>query len=105
MIAYEIFAQVVDGEIKNISIFNNYQDADYITKCTYGAEARAVDCLQYRVTIGDKYHDGCFYRVDENGAESPVEYVPTEAQEIESLKAVNDELTLALAELLGGVEA
>lgn len=106
MAAHEIFAQVFDGKVKNVTKFRDYPDADYITKCSFGSEALAIECFYIPTQEGDKYHDGCFWRADsETGVETMIEPVPTEVQEIESLKAVNDELTLALAELLGGVEA
>ncbi len=46
MIVHEVFAQVFEGEVKNVMVCENYPTADYLTKCTYGPEAFAVDCLQ-----------------------------------------------------------
>jgi len=34
--------------------------------------------------------------------EVPAEYIPTQEQEVVQLKAENEELTLALAEIIGG---
>ncbi|MDD3251904.1 MAG: hypothetical protein PHV18_05020 [Lachnospiraceae bacterium] len=106
MVAHGIFAQVFEGEVKNVNRFKNYPDADYITKCVFGLEAQAIDCVYIPVTEGDKYHDGCFWRVDlETGNEVRIDPIPNESQEIEKLKAENEELILALAEIMGGVEA
>ena len=102
MIVHENFAQICDGEVKNIIICENYPTADHLTKCVYGNDAFAVDCLQYKCSIGDKYYNNTFYTVDENGEDVALEYMPTQEQEIEQLKAENNELTLALADLIGG---
>lgn len=103
MIVHEVFAQIVDGKVVNITVCDNYPTADHLTKCVFGSDAFAVDCLQYKCAIGDLYHDGNFWRVDpETGEETMVEYVPTQEQQISALQAENEELTLALAEMIGG---
>lgn len=103
MIVHEVFAQIFEGEVKNIMVCDNYPMADYLTKCTYGLEAFAVDCLQYPCGMGDRYHDGFFWRVDQDtGEEAMIEYVPTQEQQVQTLQAEKDELTLAMAELIGG---
>ena len=103
MLVHEVFAQVFEGEVKNVMVCENYPTADYLTKCTYGPEAFAVDCLQYRCSAGDKYHDGFFWHVDpETGEEKQVPYVPTQEQQVAALTAENTELTLAMAEVIGG---
>lgn len=103
MIVHEIFAQIKDGIIQNIMVCENYSTADHLTKCIYGDDAFAVDCLQYKCGIGDTYHDGYFWHIDaETGEETQIEYVPTQEQQVQTLKAENEELTLALAEIIGG---
>lgn len=103
MIVHEVFAQIFEGEVKTVIVCGNYPMADYLTKCTYGPEAFAVDCLQYPCSAGDKYHDGFFWRVDqENGEETQIAYVPTQEQQVAALTAENAELTLAMAEMIGG---
>lgn len=103
MIVHEVFAQIFEGEVKNIMVCENYPMADYLTKCTYGSEAYAVDCLQYRCSVGDEYHDGFFWHVDlETGEEVQVPYAPTQEQQVSALTAENAELTLAMAEMIGG---
>lgn len=103
MIVHEVFAQIAAGEVVNIIVCENYPTADHLTKCIYGNDAFAVDCLQYKCNIGDKYHDGCFWHVDaETGEETRVEYVPTQEQQVAELQAENEELTLVIAEMIGG---
>lgn len=103
MIVHEVFAQIVNGTVENIIVCENYPTADHLTKCIYGNEAIAVDCLQYRCVIGDLYHDGAFWRIDEKtGEEVPLEYIPTQEQQIAALQEENEELTLAIADMIGG---
>lgn len=102
MIVHEVFAQISEGEVKNIIVCDNYPTADYLTKCVYGDEAYAVDCLQYACGIGDKYHDGAFYHVSEDGTETAIPYTPTQEQQVSALQSENNELTVALADLIGG---
>lgn len=103
MALYEIYAQILDGEVKHVGIYNNYPDADYITKCVYGSEAYAVNCNQYDVSTDDKYHDGFFWKVNpDTGEETMVEYIPTQEQQVQTLQAEKDALMLALADVIGG---
>lgn len=104
MIVHQIFAQIFEGEIKNIMVCDNYELANWISRATYGGTATAVDCLQYPCAIGDKYHDGQFWRTDpETGEEKPIEYIPTQEQQVQQLAAENEELTLVMADMIGGV--
>ena len=102
MIVHQIFAEIYEETVQNIMVCDNYELANYISRCTYGDEAFAVDCLQYPCSIGDKYHDNRFWHINEDGEETAVAYVPTEEQEVQILKADNEEITLAVAEMLGG---
>ena len=103
MIVHEVFAQIENEEVVNIIVCENYPTADHLTKCIYGDKSFAVDCLQYPCRIGDKYHDGYFWRVDpKTGEETMVEYIPTQEQQVAALQAENEELTLAMAEMIGG---
>ena len=102
MIVHEVFAQILDGEVKNIMVCDNYPTADYLTKCVYGDEAYAVDCLQYACGIGDRYHENQFFRDNDDGTETAIPYTPTQEQQVADLQAENEELTLAMADLIGG---
>lgn len=111
MLVHEVFAHIFNGEVQNIIVCENYPTADYLAKCVYGDTAFAIGCLQYRCQVGDKYHDGQFWHVnEESGKEQAVPYEPTEEQKVEMLqiqnKALedsNNELTLAMAEMIGGM--
>lgn len=104
MLIHQVYA-MVDGEglVQNVCIFENYEDANRITRAVYGDAAYAVDCLQYGCQPGDKYHDGYFWRVQEDGTEKQIERTPTEKESISTLEAENEELTLLLSETIGGV--
>lgn len=113
MIVHQVYAYICNETVQNIVVCDNYQLANDIAKGCYGNDAFAVDCLQYPCQIGDKYVDGRFYRVPEateNGVliakpmdTTPVdvselveiEYVPTQEQEVATLKAQNAILATA----------
>lgn len=98
MVAQQVFAIVSNGIIRNTIVCNNYQLANDLAKGGYGNDAFAIDCLQYPCQINDKYIDGIFYK--ENG--SIIERVPTAEEEVQYLKQQNENLTIALADILGG---
>ena len=64
MVVHQVFAQVFEGEIKNIIVCDNFEMANWLSRATYGDTACAVDCLQYPCAIGDGYHDGVFWHED-----------------------------------------
>jgi len=103
MLVHEVFAQIFEGEVKNVMVCENYPVADYLTKMVFGDTAYAVNISQYSVGISDKYHDNLFWRINkETGEEIIINPLPTQEQEVAQLKAENEELTLALAEIIGG---
>lgn len=91
-----------DGTVQNIAMCDNYEEANQVARAVYGDEAFA-DEYKWLVGIGDKYRDGIFYTVDENG-EKLAEYIPTEAEQISQLTQTNDALTIAMADMIGGVQ-
>lgn len=88
MAAHNIYAQIYDGTVQNVMVCDNYELANQLSRMSYGDDAFAVDCMQYSCTIGDKYHDGMFFREIDN-AEIPIEYIPTEKEQIATLTAKN----------------
>lgn len=103
MIVHQVFAQIYEGEVKNVMVCDNYELANWISRATYGNEAFAVDCLQYPCSNGDKYHDGSFYHIDpETNEETLIEYVPTQEEQVQELKSSNDELFIAMSDMIGG---
>lgn len=99
MIVHQVFAQIFEGEIKNVIVCDNYEMANWLTRASYGDEGFAVDCLQYPCGIGDKYHDGVFYRVDDDGSETEVKPIITAEQEVQALNA-----QIAYLSMMSGIE-
>lgn len=100
MTAHEIYAYIYDGIVQNVVVAYSYEDANRVARAVYGDDAIAVDCLQYPCEIGDKYIDGMFYKAD---GVTPIEYIPTQEQQVKQLQQENAELTIALADVIGGV--
>lgn len=104
MIVHQVYAQIYEGQVKNIIVCDNYEMANYITRATYGEDAFAVDCLQYPCAFGCLYHDGSFWRInDDTGEETRIFPIPTQEQEVQDLKFENEQLMLAMADVIGGV--
>lgn len=103
MIAHQVYAQIYEGEVKNVCVCEDYEFANWLSKATYGEEAFAVDCLQYPCGIGDRYHDGAFWQIGpEEQEETMIAYVPTQEQQVQQLTAENEELMIVVADLIGG---
>lgn len=97
-----------DGIVRNIAVGENYEDMNRVTRASYGENAFAVE-YRWAVGIGDVFKNNIFYNVNEDGNEIPAEYIPSEEENIAALKAENERLklesnnlTLALAEMIGG---
>lgn len=101
MLVHQIYAMIKDGTVQNVTVSDNYEESNRIARAVYGDDAIAVDCTQYPCAIGDKYREGIFYR-SQDGEETEIKYIPTEAQQIQALKTENEELTLAMADMIGG---
>lgn len=100
------FAQISNGKVENIAVFKTREDAIRITKAIYGEEAEAVNVEYIDTEAGDHYRDNTFYNVDEDGNEvSPAEIIPTEKQRISVVEAYQNELELALADIIGGSDS
>lgn len=102
MIVHQVFAQIFECDVKNVMVCDNYELANWISRATYGETAFAVDCLQYPCAIGDKYHDGQFWKVNDTGQEIPISYVPTQEQQVQQILTENEELTMVMADVIGG---
>lgn len=107
MTAHEIYAQVSKETVMAVGVAYSYEDANRVARCVYGDDALAIYCNQYPCRVGDKYIDGVFYRAD---GVTPIEYIPTQEQQLAQLQAESErlrqesqELTLALADMIGGV--
>ena len=98
MVVHQVFAQIFEEEIKNIIVCDNFETANWLSRAAYGDTAFSVDCLQYPCQTGDRYRDGVFYKVGENGVETVINPVMSTDQEMESLKATVDTLILSSLE-------
>lgn len=99
IIVHQVFAQIFNGEIKNIIVCDNYEMANWLARGSYGDEAFAVNCLQYSCGIGDRYHDGLFWTINENGDEVEIAYIPTHEQQISTISTTQDEIMETLVDL------
>lgn len=105
------YAQIYNGKVENTFLCDNYELANVIARCAFGNDAFAVEIEQYAVQCGDLYHNGSFWRVNEEGAKEEIPYIPTDSQQIQTLmtqiselQTENEELTLAIADMIGGGE-
>lgn len=105
MVAHEVFALIHEGTVKGVCVSHSYEDANRVARCVYGDDAYAVDCLYCPCQEGDTYREGTFYASD--GTARP--WLPTQEQQLAQLQAEGEllrqesqELTLALADMIGG---
>lgn len=99
MVAHEVYALIADETVQNVCVAYNYEDANRVARAVYGDEAKAVDCMQYPCEEGDRYINNMFYKAD---GVTPVEYIPTQEQQVAQLQAENQEMTMVLANMIGG---
>lgn len=105
MVAQEVYALIHDGTVLHVGVAYGYEEASEVARCAYGDSAFAVDCLYCPCQEGDTYADGTFYAPD--GTARP--WLPTQEQQLAQLELENrqlrqesQELTLALADMIGG---
>lgn len=99
MTAHEVYAMIHDDMVQSVCVAYSHEDANRVARAVYGDGALAVDCLQYPCQEGDKYINGIFYKED---GMTPIEYIPTQEQQVAQMQAENRELTVALADMIGG---
>lgn len=85
IVVHTIFALISNEEIKNVCV-GTYPDCNDVAHNLYGEEAFAIEVTQYPVQEGDKYEENEFRRYKEDGTYEVIEYVPTDAQDIATLK-------------------
>lgn len=78
-----IFAQIFEEVVQNIIVCDDYSTANYLAKATYGEEAIAVECNQYRISMGCKYQNGTFYLED---GETLAPYIPSQEDRLSDLE-------------------
>lgn len=91
MVVHTIFAIISENIINSVCV-GDYGITNDIAHEMYGADAFAIEVTQYPVEEGDHYEDGEFRRYAEDGTYTVLEYIPTDSQEIATLKAENETL-------------
>ena len=104
MIVHRLFAEISDDIVQNIIVCEDYELANQLSRATYGPAAIAVECTQYPINIGSIWKDNKFFRKNEDGTLVEARYVATAEEEVQILRGENEELTLALASIIGGEE-
>ena len=103
MIAQLVYAIISEERVKTLSVCKALETAQEIARAIYGPEAYAIEVTYIPCQEGDICIGNRFYREDESGNRVEIEAVPTEKEDIETLKTQNQSLTLALAETIGGM--
>lgn len=105
MTAHEVYALISDETVQGVCVSCSHEDANRVSRAVYGDDAFAVDCLYCPCQEGDTYREGTFYAPD--GTARP--WLPTQEQQLAQLELENrqlrqesQELTLALADMIGG---
>lgn len=91
------FALIYENIVKNRFECENYELANVLARASFGDDAFAADTTKYASTIGNKYKNGRFYHVLEDGTEKEVAYIPSEQENIDLLQAklLKSQLVLA----------
>lgn len=89
MHAQLIFAFIWNEKVMNVAVCEDYHSANELAKMCYDDTAIAVQCNQVSCHINDVYRDGAFYTV-KNGEEVVIQPLPTEADEIQTIKCDNE---------------
>lgn len=90
-------------EVFAVTKCDNPSEAGSIAKAIKGPTAYAKECGSYNLYAPTVYRDGVFYNVnEETGEETEAEYIPSTDAQIATLQHDNEQLTIALAMLLGG---
>ena len=103
MKAWENWAMIQDGEVKNVCSFSvgSYTEAQHIATAVYGDGAFAVEVTYIPCGIGDTYTDGEFYDSEGNViSRMPDEetQLDTHTTQIADAEAAIDDLVIAMLE-------
>lgn len=107
MLYQRVWAQIDgDGTVQNRMVCDDYETANYVTRCTYGEDAVAVEVTNWAVTEGCAYRSGKFYHEDGTACD----YLPdveervkaAQSQADETSETVNAILTDVIPAMLGG---
>lgn len=99
MIIYQNYAMIQNDTVMSINVVEDYTEANRLAQALYGEVGLAVDVTQYHVKEGDKYRNGLFYSVAEDGTETIIDPIPTVDQEVSMLRAENDQITESVVDI------
>lgn len=92
-----------DDEVFAVTKCDNPSDAGSIAMAIKGPTAYAVECSRYNLYMPTIYRNKRFYNVnEETGEEKEADYFPDENSQLKALQRDNEQLTLAMAALIGG---
>jgi hypothetical protein len=86
MVVQRVFAHIANGIVKNIIVADSYELANMLARFTYGDEAIAVEVTNIPAGKGDKYYEGYFTRINEDGTETKLDPVPSAEKQISELE-------------------
>lgn len=92
------YALIYQNEVKNRFECENYELANILARASFGDKAFAVDASQYNSHIGDKYENGRFYQILEDGSLKEIEYIPSEKDNIAELQSKQIKSQICLTE-------
>ena len=94
MVVHQIFAHILDTQIKNIIVCDNYEVANQLARAIYGQNAIAVECTQYPCSIGDFYVDNSFHYKDKEDPSKVGDLIPRKNTAEEDALEANNKATL-----------
>lgn len=88
MFYQRVWAQIDEkGVVQNRMVCEDYETANYLTRCTYGKKALAVEINLWAVTEDCIYKDNVFYKAD---GTTRCEYLPDVEEKVQSVQSQAD---------------
>lgn len=94
MVVHQVFAHILDTQIKNVIVCDNYEVANQLARAIYGDNAIAVECTQYPCGIGDFYIDNSFHYRDKDDPNKVGDPVPRKNTAEEDAFEANSKATV-----------
>ena len=94
MVVHQVFAHILDTQIKNVIVCDNYEVANQLARSIYGQNAIAVECTQYPCGIGDFYIDNSFHYRDKDDPNKVGDPVPRKNTAEEDAFEANSKATV-----------
>lgn len=92
-----------DDEVFAVTKCDNPSEAGSIAQAIKGPTAYAIECGNFNIYMPAIYKHDTFFNINpETGDETEAEYIPSPDARLTTLQHDNEQLTLALAALIGG---